>query len=900
MPRVPNQQPLVGNEDPSMQKPKNPQDANNEQKENSNNDNENNQNSDKKDDQDQNKKDAQDQNKKHGLDDEDKINKPSFSDRIKNSVANRLGLNKNNKDNENSENSESGEEESPVSQAQNLLSKFATAGKIIHFIAMAAPVLVPVLIALIILALIIGAGTGLGVNSSRFCGSSSNNNYGSYGDELQFVCSMRSPFEASSYSVYGWVGEDRNDHVHAGVDFGLTLGTSVYAVQDGTVVVAGWENGTGYGNVVIIDHGSGYYTRSAHLNKVSVSEGDTVTQGQKIGESGNTGGDYGYHLHFELLTGTYHMDSTSSNALPIINDYFNAGASTEGKTVQVSQDMLDKCKTTSGRSFSGDFTQYDLTEDQLLAIASLCYKEQSSKDGAAAEASLMANRFELYGSDFGTGSTGLYNYVRNGGWFHNSKAIMDQKNAPEEIVSVVKSVLVDGKRTLPEYIDEHDCMDCNAEKYCSNGIKGDICSIKNKDATYTSMADIKNKNNYKQDESILTNAYGAEYTFYSFPTENSDPFGYTTTALSKSKTKPRTASNNCCVKRSVSSSRSDDMSGLPSGITSEIVDAVISAQRGTNIPVSITLSQYIQESGVDGNSDLATDCHALFGVKGKGPAGSCKMWTWEEDTNGNKTHIQADFKKFNNIVESVQDHMEVLQQKCYAEKNLKTIEEWAEALNYKNCTYATDNDYTENILENIRSYNLDRFDGAISSGSCSLGGNGTYKGNIWDYSQSDPAWGSIPYCGGNIADSGCGPTAMAMIVSTFANAEHNPKELAEVASESGYCSTVTWSYFKEAAKKYNLTYKHTTDSNEVLTALNAGNSLVIANVQNDTIDGLNHYWTPGGHYIVLGVHSGNDVWVQDPNKDTSGDYRSNTNGDGVYKFDTQIAPATSGYAIISK
>ena len=181
-----------------------------------------------------------------------------------------------------------------------------------------------------------------------------------------------------------------------------------------------------------------------------------------------------------------------------------------------------------------------------------------------------------------------------------------------------------------------------------------------------------------------------------------------------------------------------------------------------------------------------------------------------------------------------------------------------------------------------------------SSNSCSLGGNGTFKGgNIRDYNQAKY---SDAYCGGTIADSGCGPTAMAMVVSTMLNEDHDPPELAKA---SNICSTDSHDYFIKAAKEYGLTAKKTKEHDEVLTALNRGDSLVIANVSSATVDGVDNFWTSNGHYIVLAGHSGRDVWVQDPHK--GGDGRGNDKGDGVYNFDTYIKPAVElGYIIITK
>lgn len=86
---------------------------------------------------------------------------------------------------------------------------------------------------------------------------------------------------------------------HKGVDWAVPRGTAVYASSGGTVTKAGW--GSGYGYVVYIKHPNGWETRYAHLNKVLVSAGQTVKQGQKIALSGNTGRSTGPHLHFEII-----------------------------------------------------------------------------------------------------------------------------------------------------------------------------------------------------------------------------------------------------------------------------------------------------------------------------------------------------------------------------------------------------------------------------------------------------------------------------------------------------------------------------------------------------------------------------------------------------------------------
>lgn len=93
---------------------------------------------------------------------------------------------------------------------------------------------------------------------------------------------------------------------HKGIDIANRGAPSVAAADAGKVVGAGWLDGYGYGNRVIIDHGNGYRTLYAHLSQVFVVAGQTVGRGAAIGRMGSTGRSTGLHLHFEvLLNGVY-------------------------------------------------------------------------------------------------------------------------------------------------------------------------------------------------------------------------------------------------------------------------------------------------------------------------------------------------------------------------------------------------------------------------------------------------------------------------------------------------------------------------------------------------------------------------------------------------------------------
>ncbi len=88
---------------------------------------------------------------------------------------------------------------------------------------------------------------------------------------------------------------------HLGIDLAGNMGDNVYAADGGVVVYAG-ANSYGYGNMIMIDHGTGFQTLYAHLSAIFVQCGYNVTQGQVIGSIGSTGHSSGPHLHFEVRT----------------------------------------------------------------------------------------------------------------------------------------------------------------------------------------------------------------------------------------------------------------------------------------------------------------------------------------------------------------------------------------------------------------------------------------------------------------------------------------------------------------------------------------------------------------------------------------------------------------------
>ena len=100
---------------------------------------------------------------------------------------------------------------------------------------------------------------------------------------------------------------------HKGVDIcNVGFTSSVFATKSGKVILASsprqgsYYGGSGYGNYVVVDHGGGVTTLYAHLSTVSVSKGQTVSQGTVLGITGSTGASTGPHLHYEVrINGVY-------------------------------------------------------------------------------------------------------------------------------------------------------------------------------------------------------------------------------------------------------------------------------------------------------------------------------------------------------------------------------------------------------------------------------------------------------------------------------------------------------------------------------------------------------------------------------------------------------------------
>jgi murein DD-endopeptidase MepM/ murein hydrolase activator NlpD len=94
---------------------------------------------------------------------------------------------------------------------------------------------------------------------------------------------------------------------HPGIDIANSIGTPDVAADSGRVIYAGWDS-SGYGNMVLIDHGNGYLTRYGHMSQIMVISGQNIGRGQQIGKMGSTGHSTGPHTHFEIILNGVHVN----------------------------------------------------------------------------------------------------------------------------------------------------------------------------------------------------------------------------------------------------------------------------------------------------------------------------------------------------------------------------------------------------------------------------------------------------------------------------------------------------------------------------------------------------------------------------------------------------------------
>jgi murein DD-endopeptidase MepM/ murein hydrolase activator NlpD len=116
------------------------------------------------------------------------------------------------------------------------------------------------------------------------------------------------PLSVPSYRTRGMAAGTPSEEVHPGIDLAVPEGSHVLASGSGVVDSAGTDSS--YGLFVLLQHRAGYQTMYGHLSRILVSRGDTVTAGQVIALSGNTGRSTAPHLHFEVRLHRRSIDPT--------------------------------------------------------------------------------------------------------------------------------------------------------------------------------------------------------------------------------------------------------------------------------------------------------------------------------------------------------------------------------------------------------------------------------------------------------------------------------------------------------------------------------------------------------------------------------------------------------------
>lgn len=131
------------------------------------------------------------------------------------------------------------------------------------------------------------------------------------------------------------------------------------------------------------------------------------------------------------------------------------------------------------------------------------------------------------------------------------------------------------------------------------------------------------------------------------------------------------------------------------------------------------------------------------------------------------------------------------------------------------------------------------------------------------YSQYDARWKNLPYSTSTIGDAGCGPTSMAIVVSTLTNNTVDPIQMCNWSASSGYFVPgvgTSWSFISGAASKYGLSCRQVnkSDVQAVVDALSQGKLVVMST-------GSGSYYTGNGHFLVLrGVNEDGKILVADP------------------------------------
>ena len=176
---------------------------------------------------------------------------------------------------------------------------------------------------------------------------------------------------ANHILTQGWFYNDGS--THQAIDMRALVGTPVMSAEDGTVEIVYHWNGkrtqgdtNSYGNMVKIRHanwnGGTVHTLYAHLNSITVKQGQVVKTGEVIGYSGNTGNSFGAHLHFEVR-----WKNKRTNPLVWLDNDFTT-ASDKVFTFRTGEHSVDRSVGESEKPASANVQPADTVETELWGI----------------------------------------------------------------------------------------------------------------------------------------------------------------------------------------------------------------------------------------------------------------------------------------------------------------------------------------------------------------------------------------------------------------------------------------------------------------------------------------------------------------------------------------------------
>lgn len=470
----------------------------------------------------------------------------------------------------------------------------------------------------------------------------------------------------------------------------------------------------------------------------------------------------------------------------------------------------------------GDFTKYtDMTDEQLFDLLDVATHENGgSLNAIKTELSIMANLFEKNGGNRPKNASGFVDYIKTGGWFAGKNAAMigDGKhdNHPQEYIDAANDIYINGNRTLPVEVDEHDWV-------------GDLSSVTNNGQEI----DKNDHSQYQRGVTIIKNIYGSTYTFWAFAddeTKSGDPFGYT----SGNPAEVTTASNN-----TTTGNTSTDCCGDTSGTASAAGEAIAKTAADMSWPIqngsdagkcktlsgSLTDFIYNDPSCALNPRDTYEQAVAKYNIPHISTGGyenckdgtycDCGMFVWtvlvsslpdeREELLKHNPNDHGDFlsylqssNQWTEIENNGKDDSNLQPGDILINSGHRMVYVGKYGGSYGVLAHASAGNRVGEIGQYYTNHSSGPFQifrrsgngvsGTNSSSSSCPGTSGT-DGEFIHYYQGDPEWSGHSYGGSSIGPAGCGASALAMIVTMLTSERITPPVIAETIDGAGVAAT---------------------------------------------------------------------------------------------------------------